>query len=85
MQFNKVGTSIPGSSPADRTEEPVKVVPPPHARTHAMRTTVIVIALIVLVVLLFVFSSDNFSGIQHTVGRGGVSSSSHPTAPPRNF
>jgi len=85
MQFNKVGTSIPGASPTGLPEEPVQVIPPPHARARAVRTALIIAALIVLVALLFVFSSDNLSGIQHTVGRGGVSSSAHPTAPPRNF
>ncbi len=85
MQFNKVGTSIPDSSSAGASEEPVQAVPPPQARAQAVRTAVIVAALILLVVLLFVFSNDSLSGIQHTVGRGGVSSSSHTPAPPRNF
>lgn len=85
MQFNKVGTSIPASSSPGSLEEPAQIVLTPYARARAIRTAVVVAAVLLLVALLFVFSSDNISGIQHTVGRGGVSPSSHPAAPPRNF
>ncbi len=85
MQFNKVGTSIPGAPPAGLPEEPPQVVPPPQARAHAVRTALIVAALLVLVAVLFLLNNDSLGGIQHTVGRGGVSSSPHPVAPPRNF
>ncbi len=85
VQFNKVGTSIPGSSSLPAGEEPVLVASPAQARTRTARTLVIVAALLLLIVLLFVFGNDGINGIQHTVGRGGVSSSSHTAAPPRNF
>lgn len=85
MQFNKVGASIPGASPAAGDVPPEVVISPAQARARAVRTAVIVAALLVLGALLFVFSNDSLGGIQHTPGRGGVSPASHPTALPRNF
>lgn len=85
VQFNKVGTSIPGASSAAPDESPIVTLPPAQARAGAVRTTVIVAALLLLVILLFLLSNDTLSGVQHTVGRGGVSSTAHTPTPPRNF
>ncbi len=85
MQFNKVGTSIPGSASPAPDEEPIVVLPSAHVRAQTVRTALVVAALVLLAALLFVFSSDSLSGIRHTAGRGGVSSSPHPAVPPRNF
>lgn len=85
LQFNKVGTSIPGASSLPPEEAPVVVASPAQARSRLMRTLVIVAALALLVTLLFVFSSDTFSGVRHTQGHGGISPSSHTPTPPRNF
>ncbi len=85
MQFNKVGTSIPGSSSPSSDEAPVLVVSPAQARARAVRTAVIVAALVLLVVLLWLFSSDSLGGVEHTTGHGGVSPTSHTPTPPRNF
>jgi len=84
VQFNKVGSSIPGSASPPPDEQPI-VVPATGARTRAVRTMLIIAAIILLAAVLYVFSNDSLGGIQHTAQHGGVSPTAHSPAPPKNF